>query len=145
MRMRCLLLSFALLAVVLSACQEPPAKPVDIKTETDQCTSCKMPIQDARYAAEMVDHNGTMRKFDEVGCLVTYIKNKVPRHDFRAIFVSDYDGKQWLKADEAVFVKSEAIKTPSDGGVVAFRDKTRADAVASQFKGQVIAFADLLK
>jgi len=32
-----------------------------------------------------------------------------------------------------------------NGGIVAFKDKARAEAVAGQFKGQVITFADLLK
>jgi copper chaperone NosL len=132
-------------SVLLAACQEPTAKPVDIRTEIDKCNNCKMGISDVRYAAELVDKAGTMRKFDEIGCLVSYIKSKAPQRDYRAAFAMDYDGKEWLKSDEAFYVKSEAIKTPMNGGIVAFKDKARAEAVAGQFKGQVITFADLLK
>jgi copper chaperone NosL len=132
-------------SVFLAACQQPPARPVDIRTEMDKCSNCKMGIADARYAAELVDKNGTMRKFDEVGCLVSYIKTKAPQRDYRAAFAMDYDSKEWLKGENAYFVKSEAIKTPMNAGVVAFKEKARAEAIAGQFKGQVMTFEELLK
>jgi copper chaperone NosL len=131
--------------IFLVACQQPPSKPFDIHTEMDKCTNCKMGIADVKYAAELVDKAGTMRKFDEVGCLVSYVKAKIPQRDYRATFAMDYDTKQWLKGVEAFFVHSEAIKTPMNGGIVAFKEKSRAEGVASQFKGQVQTLAELLK
>jgi len=131
-------------ALLLAACQEPPVKPVDIR-EQDVCARCKMPIADVRYAAELIDKAGAPHKFDEIGCMVNYIKLKHPSRDFRGTFVMDYDQKQWLKSDEAFFVRSEQIRTPMSGGIVAFREKGRADAVASQFQAQVLKFDDLFK
>lgn len=131
-------------ALLLAACQEPPAKPIDVR-EQDVCARCKMPIADVRYAAELIDKAGAPHKFDEIGCLVNYIKLKHPKRDFRGTFVMDYDQKQWLKSDEAFFVRSEQIRTPMSGGIVAFHDKGRADGVASQFQGQVLRFDDLFK
>jgi copper chaperone NosL len=130
------------LALFLAACQEPPAKPADIR-EQDSCARCRMPISDVRYAAELIDKAGAPHKFDEIGCLVNYIKLKHPKRDFRATFVMDYDKKQWLKSEDAVFVHSEQIRTPMSGGFVAFADKSRADTVASQFQGQVLKFDEL--
>ncbi len=102
-----------------------------------------MPISDVRYAAELIDKAGAPRKFDEIGCLVNYVNLKHPKRDFRASFVMDYDKKQWLKSEDAFFVRSEQIRTPMSGGIVAFGEKGRADTVASQFQGQVLKFDEL--
>jgi copper chaperone NosL len=61
------------------------------------------------------------------------------------VFVMDYDSKQWIKAEEAAYVKSERIQTPMAGGIVAFGQKPRAEGVSSQVQGQVITFEDLFK
>ncbi len=137
-------LLFVFAALVLAACQAPPANPVDIR-ELDTCARCKMAISDVRYAAEVIDKAGAPHKFDDIACMVGYIKSKQPRRDYRASYVMDYDTKQWLKTEEASFVRGDQIRTPMSGGIVAFREKTRADSVASTFTGQVLAFEDLLK
>ncbi len=129
-------------AILVAACQEPPAKPVDIR-EQDSCARCKMAIGDVRYAAELIDKAGAPRKFDEIGCMVNYIKLKHPKKDFRATYVMDYDKKQWLKSEDAFYVYSEQIRTPMSGGIVAFAEKARADSVASQFQGQALKYEDL--
>jgi copper chaperone NosL len=135
-------LTLVALALCLAACQEPPAKPVDIR-EQDACARCRMPISDLRYAAELIDKAGAPHKFDEIGCMVNYVKLKHPKRDFRASFVMDYDKKQWLKSEDAFFVHSEQIRTPMSGGIVAFSEKGRADTVASQYQAQVLKFDDL--
>ena len=137
-----LLLVFA--SLVLAACQAPPANPVDIR-EQDACARCKMPISDLRYVGEVIGKAGAPLKFDDIGCLVGYVKSRQPKPDFRASYVMDYDTKQWVKTEEASFVRSEKIQTPMSSGMVAFRDKARAESVASQFQGQVLTFNDLLK
>jgi copper chaperone NosL len=135
-------LTLVAFALFMAACQEPPAKPADIR-EQDACARCKMPISDVRYAAELIDKAGALRKYDEIGCFVNDVKLKFPKRNFRASFVMDYDKKQWLKAEDAFFVRSEQIRTPMSGGIVAFSEKNRADAVASQFQGQVLKYEDL--
>jgi copper chaperone NosL len=134
------------LASSFLACQSQPAgdaKPVEI-AEGDTCTRCKQPIRDKRFAAEFATKDGFVRKFDDIGCMVEHAK-KVKPGSIENFFTVDYDKKDWGKADEMTFLRSKNLPTPASGGLAAFRDKARAQSLATQFQGDAVAFSDLMK
>ena len=45
---------------------------------------------------------------------------------------------QWMESDVAVFVRSSEIRTPMGGGIVAYRDATRAEQGAAAHHGEVV-------
>jgi copper chaperone NosL len=136
------LLSFALL---LAGCGQPPApaKPVDIAKD-DICARCRQPITDIQYAAEFITKDGFVRKFDDMGCMLEHARKLTPGK-IAAFFAMDYDRKVWMKAEEAVYVRSERFKTPNDGGILAFASKERAQSLASQYEAEVLDFSSLLR
>jgi copper chaperone NosL len=56
----------------------------------------------------------------------------------------DYVNRQWLEAEQAVFVRSEAIRSPMAGGLAAFRDQPAAQQFLKNSSGQMISFAELI-
>jgi copper chaperone NosL len=135
---------FICLLIGLCSCQSTAElKPSDI-TSTDTCTFCKMTIDQVQYAAEFITKDGFTRKFDDIGCMIKH-SDKVKKTNIAAYYVMDYANKQWVKGEEAQFVQSEKIETPMNSGIIAFKDKSTADNVASQYGGKVVGLNDLIK
>ncbi len=144
-RNRCLMLGTAALCLLflVSACQPPPAEPVDIKP-TDVCFHCKSPITDLKFAVEFITKDGFARKFDDMGCLLAHTQ-KLGKDNIRAVFAKDIVTQKWVPAEQLYFVRSERIKTPQNGGIIAFQDAEKAKEVASQNEAELLRWNDLLK
>ena len=132
-------------ALLLAACSQPavPSKAVDI-AKADTCTRCKKPITDIQFAAEFITKDGFVRKFDDIGCMLEHARKLTPAK-IAAFFTMDYDKKEWMKAENAAYVKSQRFKTPNDGGILAFSTRERAQSLATQYQAELVAFNDLLK
>ena len=112
--------------ILLVGCGSGPDldEPPDIRYGEDVCERCAMIINEARYAAAYVMPDGDTRLFDDIGGMVAY--NDEVAEDVAVFWVHDYDDEEWLKADEAYFVKSEELLTPMGFGIVAFASQERA-------------------
>ncbi len=129
-------------ALILSGCGgEIPTKPLDIGMG-DTCVFCKQPITEKKFAAEFVTKDGFVRKFDDIACMVQHA-NKVKKANIAAYYAMDYPTSQWIKAEDAFYVKSK-FKTPGNGGIIAYRDKAKAEGIAQQYQAQLIGFGDVL-
>ena len=128
-----------------SACEKGPVKPVSIKPN-DICFYCKSPLdeQTLAFAAEFITKDGFVRKFDDIGCLVANAR-KVGRKNIQSFYAMDIVSKTLLPAEQLQFVRSDKIRTPKNGGTVAFQDASRAKEVASRFQTQVLTLDDILK
>lgn len=107
------------------------------------CAYCKMAISERRYAAEAVDSEGNVYKFDNAACLTRFVTERQLRSRMAAYYVADYETRSWLDARHAVYAKSPAIPSPMASGLAAFRDTSQAQSFAAGFRGQTIAFEDL--
>ena len=130
--------------VALANCQKKTVEPVTIEV-SDMCSLCRMSISEKRYAAEIIDNEGQPLKFDDIGCMTNYIKLKKNNVSIAATFVMDFDRREWLKAENAFYVRSTEFKTPMSGGIVAFRDQSTGQAAAAKYNGTMLRFADLTK
>lgn len=119
-------------------------EPVAIEAN-DMCGFCRMSISEKRYAAEFIDQDGDAHKFDDIGCMVNFIKQKENDGSIRATFVMDFEQREWLKAEDAFYARSPKFKTPMSGGIVAFRDEATAQAAAAKYQGAMLRFADVMK
>jgi copper chaperone NosL len=125
-------------------CQKEPPKPVEIGKD-ELCTSCRGLIVEKRYAAEFITKDGFVRKFDDISCMVQHAKTKVKKENIAAYFMVDFPTQQWVTAQEARYVRSDKFKTPKDGGILAFKDAAKAQALATQFQAELLGFDDLMK
>ena len=112
--------------ILLVACGSGPGidEPPDIRYGEDACERCAMSINEARYAAAYVRSDGGTRRFDDIGGMAAY--NDESAEDVDVFWVHDYDTEEWIKADEAYFVKSKDLLTPMGFGIVAFASQERA-------------------
>ncbi len=109
----------------------------------DMCSYCKMVISEKQYAAELIDSDGQVFKFDDIGCLLNFVKQRSINVSGASVFVMDYDQRQWIKADDAYYVKSQDITTPMNGGIIAFKDQAKANEAAGKYRGKLLRFGDL--
>ena len=131
-----------LIGPCLFACCTGPPQPVDIEPG-DMCSRCRMAISEKRFAAEFIDSEGEIRKFDDLGCLLGFQKAVPnPRSDLET-FVMDFHTRTWIKAREAYFLQSALLKTPMGGGIAAWGDRAAAEESARQFGGRLLNFAEL--
>lgn len=127
------------IAMLLAACGQPDLRPVDLLPE-DMCAHCRMAISEKRFAAEFITRDGEAFKFDDIACMANAVKANANRESIAAFFVMDYETRQWLPGESAHYVRSPDFKTPMGGGIVAFKDKVKAE----QQGGQALSFAEIL-
>ena len=105
------------------------------------CAYCRMAISQKQFAAEALDPDREPLKFDDIGCMLRYRARAEQKP--AAVFVVDYETRQWIAADNASFVRGSRIATPMGGGILAFGDRSRAEAAARELGGEVLPFARL--
>jgi len=119
------------------------AKPVSI-TPNDVCFYCKSPINDVAFAAEFITKTGFVRKFDDIGCLVANAR-KVGKKNILAFYAMDAQSKTFFPADQVQYVRSDKLRTPRNGGIVAIQDPVQAKNLAARYQGELVKFDDLVK
>lgn len=131
------------LSIFLAACGGTELRPVDIAAE-DMCAFCKMAISEKQYAAEFITKDGEPLKFDDLSCMIRYIEGKQNQDAIAAYFVVDFTSRAWVKAEEAHYVRSSEFKTPMRGGIVAFKDVSKANEAAVKYRGELLRFANVM-
>src|SRR5215831_2569308 len=131
----------ALLPIVLlmAACQSRMPQPASIEPG-DMCQFCRMAVSRSGYASQFIDRDGNAFKFDDIGCMVRFVRDHNRMRSVAAFFVMDYNDKSWLAAEEATYVKSEKTASPMGSGLTAFRDESRGQEFAAKLNGQVLHF-----
>jgi len=104
-----------------------------------------MAISQKKYAAEFVDNDGTVFKFDDIGCMFRFIKQRSQRDKVEAWFVMDYRTQQWLAAENATYVKSASLPSPMGSGLIALAKPADAEEYSQKYQGRILTFDDLGK
>ena len=130
-------------ALLAAACSAKAAGPPEIVVDASACSHCGMLISEPVYAAAYQARRQEPRVFDEIGCMLDAVRSETasPIH----IWVQDAAGAGWLDADEAIFVASPRIKTPMNGGVLAYAEAAPAAKAAAAHGGDVVRSFDELK
>ncbi len=129
-----LILSLILL-IIVSCSNDNELKPVDIHYGQDICERCKMIISEEKFSSQIIQHDGTVYNFDDIGGMLVYILDNQIDTENKKVYVKDFQSKKWLASDEAVFLNLEDINTPMDFGLVAVSDKQLAIDMISEHPG----------
>jgi copper chaperone NosL len=138
--------SAALAATLAVAGCSAPAAGV-IQYNVDACDHCRMTIADPRFASQLVTRTGKVYRFDDPRCLASFVAaQRVPPADVHSIWLNDFDTPDRLvRADEALFVVSDRIRAPMNGGAAAFATRADADRLASSTGGRVQSWQEFRK
>jgi copper chaperone NosL len=95
-----------------------------------------MAISQKQFAAQLFDAEDNLYKFDDVACMARFLNQG--RAKPAAVFVADYETREWMKESSAWFVRTDEVPTPMGGGLLAFSDRARAEAAARKFGARVL-------
>jgi copper chaperone NosL len=133
----------AMLLVFFSSCS---VKPEPINFGKDQCDDCRMTIVDTHYGGEILTKKGRAYKFDDVRCVANYINTgRIKTEEIKSVLFVDYNNsKSLLDSKTAVFVVSEALKSPMNSHAAAFSSESAAMQIANKNDGALTNWENLL-
>ncbi len=136
-------------AAALGACGKQGSWPegmVEIKWDRDTCVRCNMVISDPRFAAQLRGgEKNTAFKFDDIGCLVFWLRDKAAQHAWMAepatrMWVADSTdmrGATWLDAHRAHYLGGRL--SPMGYNFAAVRDAVSGGLTFEAMREQVLA------
>ncbi|NIP37602.1 MAG: hypothetical protein GWO07_00890 [Candidatus Dadabacteria bacterium] len=115
------ILLFVWLLTVASCSNDGQIGPAEIRYGQDMCAGCSMIISEKQYSAQYILSDGSIKKFDDIGCMIEHIKKtKDEPGKVSATFVRDYKTNNWINVNNAHFFKSDKISTPMGHGIISF-------------------------
>lgn len=128
-------------ALVATACGSGP-RPIELGAE--ECAHCRMVISDGRFAAQLVTEKGRSYAFDDLGCMLNFMRAGGIAGATGAQWVADFeDDARWLPVEDAFYVHSEALRTPMSGGLAAHATLAAAEALEREIGGRILRWSDV--
>ncbi len=139
-----MLFSAVLFIFFFSSCNTAPEP---IKVGKDNCYLCKMTITDNRFGAELVTKKGKAYKFDDMHCIISFIKtNTLAPADISEVYFVNYSGNHELLSSKKSFLyKAEELRSPMNGNIAAFASDQERKTIAEKLKGENADWNELLK
>jgi copper chaperone NosL len=133
------------LTLAMLACDAPG--PGVIHYDTDACDHCRMTISDPKFAAQLVTRTGKIYRFDDPACLASFVAaGSITERDTIGIWLNDYrNPESRVSSTEVVFVVSEHVRAPMNGGAAAFSSREAAEALQEATGGRLAQWADIVK
>ena len=135
----------AALAAGTLACHGGPPPPAPLDTKTELCASCRMPVSDARLAAQIVRRGEEARFFDDLGCLARALAAAPVDSPDAAVYVADHRAGGWIRRETAVFTRVPGFDTPMGSHLLAHADAASRDADPAARGGGPIRFEDIVR
>lgn len=120
-------------------------EPEPFYTGKDNCAFCKMTIMDKKFGAEIITAHGKTYKFDDVHCLLGFLKSgEVDKKQVAEIYFQNYSSPgNFVPANSSFLLKSETFHTPMSGNIAAFASKDERDKQWEALKGDTISWNEL--
>lgn len=129
--------------LLLSACGDESYEPREINPETDVCYVCNMSVTSVDYAAQVVLKNNDIVVFDDLGCLMDYMKQN-GESEIGAAYIRDTNSSKWLNIKDASYIYSPDYWTPMNYGVLAFASEEEAKAYMEEAPGEIVPYEEFL-
>jgi copper chaperone NosL len=124
------------------ACGVRADGPPEIQVDRTACGHCRMLVSEPQYAAAYRTPGGEALVFDDIQCLLDAAARAPGPLRF---WFRDAAGDTWIDAADAVFVRSARLRTPMNGGIVAYRTLAAAEQAATRDGGRVVGSFDDLR
>jgi len=121
--------------------------PTPIVYGQDACDFCRMGFSDRRFGFEICTSKGKVYKFDDMHCLLGYLKDsRVASGDIAGIYCSDFSGNgHWSKVEEAFFLESPRFGSPMGSNVAAFSATDSFHAYQTQYQANSLTWKELYR
>lgn len=131
------LLAFA----AMLACAVGPPGPAALDTRTETCRSCRMPVSDAKVAAQLVAPGEEAKFFDDIACLRDFLA-RGPAPPGSVAYVADHSSGAWVRASEAVYTRA-SVETPMGSHWIAHAGAASRDADPAARSGKPVAITEI--
>lgn len=122
---------FTLICLLTSCSANGPAP---LRYGKDECDHCRMTLTDTKYGAELITTTNKVFKFDDVICMVNYMKNNSALK-VEHMYIVDFSHEgQFTEAINGFFLHSEMLSSPMGGQVASFATAADRDAAMKNYK-----------
>jgi copper chaperone NosL len=135
---------FVVLVIILTSCSK---KPQEINYNSDECDYCTMQIRDNRFAAEIINGENKVYKFDSIECLIGFALAKNILDDKSlSLFVCDYQNPgNFIEARNSFFTHNENFTSPMGLNVQAFSSESECEKFMKENGGKKLKWDDVVK
>ncbi len=132
----------AFLLLLLNSCQENP-EPFNYGKEA--CSFCKMTIATPDFGGEVITKKGRIYKFDDMHCLVSFLKSGEVKQTAIAqtVAINYKNANAFLDVDKAAFLVSANLHSPMNGNAAAFVNRQTAANVQASKSGEIVNWQTL--
>lgn len=138
-------LALLLAAVFLAACAVEP-RPIQLGSE--ECSHCRMVIDDLQYAGQALTAKGKAYSFDAVECLAEWVGANGPgaAMELHSVWVADFgEPERWVRAEEAFYLHSAEVRSPMGMGLTAHATLEAARGYQRELGGKLLSWVDVLR
>lgn len=131
-----------LLALVVSGCR---AGPEPVQYGVEECAYCRMVIDEPGFGAQAVSVRGKAYKFDSVECLAGFVLSGVlAEEEIGSLWVADFtDPGHWVPARQAVYLRSQGVRSPMGLGLAAHGSRDGAEEHRSAVEGELLTWEEV--
>ena len=126
----------------ITSCQ---AQPEPFNYGKDNCYTCKMGVMDAKYGAEIITKKSKVYKFDDLICLVQFMKSGVlTDQEIKQTVVINFEKENdFLDVKKATFFVGAALRSPMGSNAAAFVSEAAATKAKGNREGQILKWGDV--
>jgi len=92
--------------------------PLEFKKNSVICPKCNMPLESKKYTAQVITKDNKTHFFDDIGCMILWLKENNIKSNSAKIWVYSLDSKRYIDALSAYY--SIKDKTPMNYGFGAY-------------------------
>jgi len=116
-------LAIGLLGAIVAACSQSVPSPKDVQLGRSTCAKCTQVVAGLDAAAEAVYTDGTVRIYDDIGCMAT---DAEALRGTAQLYVQLAGGKGWVRVEDITFASPPDAKTPQGYNYLAYpEDESR--------------------
>ena len=128
------------IAVLFLSCTPKSEK---IEYGLDTCHYCKMNIVEKVHASEAVTKKGRVYKYDAIECMISDSSEVLPENVALYLVMDLQLPGDFIDARQASYLISEAIPSPMNAFLSAFKNRTDALEAAREHKGEVFSWEEI--
>jgi copper chaperone NosL len=104
-----------------------------------------MTIVDPKFGGEVITKKGKVYKFDDIACLVHFLKSGIIKETNIAqkLLINYQRQNDFVEVSKAFLLVSPELKTPMGGNAAAFVSQEEAEKLKSTAGGQVMTWSDV--
>ncbi|MBL4590428.1 MAG: nitrous oxide reductase accessory protein NosL [Phycisphaerales bacterium] len=119
--------------------------PPSVRYGDSICAECGMIVSDERFTTATIiegDRGSEPLIFDDFNCQMIF-ESKHTDLTIVDRWSHDHGTNEWIRMDDAWFVKSNKLHTPMASNIASFKAKSDADTFAKTLNGQVSDYHEL--